>query len=268
MALAFFLALVALLVTGFLTDTPTLVGVTHYMPQRRFVEGIQAPRKDPGKARKAIPSQSVTRVERHVLHRYDSGFVTSRQVPWFMVGAVVVAEDSLFYQHRGMDWAEMRAAVHDWLFGGQGLRGASTLTQQLVKNAWLYRDRTALRKLRELIIAHRLEGRLRKDEILDYYLNMAEWGPNIYGIGAACRTYFGVGPAALSPDQAALLTYFLPAPRKRGGAWLRGQADPRRDGHVRWVLWQMQAQGYWSPPVKAPAAPDEREPEVKDEMNL
>jgi monofunctional biosynthetic peptidoglycan transglycosylase len=179
------------------------------------------------------------------------------------VGAFVVTEDSLFFQHRGLDWDEMRAAVHDWIFGGQTLRGASTITQQLVKNAWLYRNRTPLRKVRELIIARRLENALSKEEIMDYYLNLAEFGPNLYGIRAASRAYFGLEPQALSMDQAALLTWFLPAPTQRGPAWRRGAHDARRDAHIRWTLWQLRAQGYWHAPAAPVIQPGDKPPPVE-----
>ncbi|MBN8216795.1 MAG: transglycosylase domain-containing protein [Spirochaetes bacterium] len=239
----FFGGFMALLVASFLVGSPSLGRARSWIPQHAYVARGKAP----------------PRVERRVARRWDAAFVRSRSLAWSTVGAFVVTEDSLFYQHRGLDWAEMRSALHDWILGGQSLRGASTITQQLVKNAWLYRNRTPLRKVRELIIARRLENVLSKEEIMDYYLNLVEFGPNLYGIRAASRAYFGVEPQALSVDQAALLTWFLPAPTTRGPAWRRGVPDARRDQHIRWALWQMRAQGYWQAPVPA-AAPDEKPP--------
>src|SRR6267143_2517694 len=109
--------------------------------------------------------------------------------------AVLVAEDAAFWQHDGVDYAELQKSIElDWA-RGQLLRGASTITQQLAKNLYLSPSRNPLRKLRELIIARRLEAELKKARILELYLNVIEWGDGIYGVEAAARTYFGSSAA-------------------------------------------------------------------------
>ena len=119
--------------------------------------------------------------------------------------AVLAAEDGAFFEHEGVDYAELRKAVEDAIENGTEFRGASTLTQQLAKNLYLSPSRDPLRKLRELIITRRLEANLTKARIFEIYLNVVEWGDGIWGAEAAARAHFGVSAAALSREQAALL---------------------------------------------------------------
>lgn len=127
--------------------------------------------------------------------------------------AVLVAEDAAFWQHEGVDYDELQRSIElDWA-RGQLVRGASTITQQLAKNLYLSPSRNPIRKLRELIIARRLEAELRKARILELYLNVIEWGDGIYGIDAAARTYFGKSASGLDPRSSALLAGAIVNPR-------------------------------------------------------
>ena len=127
--------------------------------------------------------------------------------------AVVVAEDDAFWQHQGVDFEQMRQSIElDWA-RGELLRGASTITQQLAKNLYLSPSRSPLRKLRELIVARRLEATLKKTRILELYLNVIEWGDGIWGAEAAARTYFAEPAAALGPEDSALLAGAIVNPR-------------------------------------------------------
>ena len=127
--------------------------------------------------------------------------------------AVLVAEDAAFWQHDGVDYEELQKSIElDWA-RGQLLRGASTITQQLAKNLYLSPSKNPVRKLRELIIARRLEGELGKARILELYLNVIEWGDGIYGVEAAARTYFGTSASALGPKESALLAGAIINPR-------------------------------------------------------
>jgi monofunctional biosynthetic peptidoglycan transglycosylase len=127
--------------------------------------------------------------------------------------AVLVAEDSAFWDHEGIDFQQIRASIQVSLQRGQAIRGASTITQQLAKNLYLSPSRDPLRKLREFIIARRLEAELSKVRIFEIYLNVIEWGDGIWGAEAAARTYFGVSAAALNAEQAALLAGAIINPR-------------------------------------------------------
>jgi monofunctional biosynthetic peptidoglycan transglycosylase len=126
--------------------------------------------------------------------------------------AVLAAEDGAFFEHEGVDYAELRKAVEDAMENGTEFRGASTLTQQLAKNLYLSPSRDPLRKLRELIITRRLEADLTKVRIFEIYLNVVEWGDGIWGAEAAARAHFGVSADALSREQAALLAGALVNP--------------------------------------------------------
>jgi monofunctional biosynthetic peptidoglycan transglycosylase len=127
--------------------------------------------------------------------------------------AVLVAEDSRFWDHEGIDVEEIRKSIEINIERGTAVRGASTITQQLAKNLYLSPSRDPLRKLRELIIARRMEAALPKARILEIYLNVIEWGDGIWGADAAARTYFGVSASALGREQSALLAGAIINPR-------------------------------------------------------
>jgi monofunctional glycosyltransferase len=127
--------------------------------------------------------------------------------------AVLVAEDAAFWAHEGVDLEQLQESLEiDWARGGF-TRGGSTITQQLAKNLYLSPSKNPLRKLRELIIARRLEAELKKARILELYLNEIEWGDGIYGVEAASRAYFRRSAAELSSSEAALLAAAIINPR-------------------------------------------------------
>jgi monofunctional biosynthetic peptidoglycan transglycosylase len=119
--------------------------------------------------------------------------------------AVLVAEDSAFWQHDGIDYQQLRESMEVNLERMEFVRGASTITQQLAKNLYLTPSKTPWRKLRELLITRRLEAELSKRRIFELYLNVIEWGDGIFGAEAAARAYFGKPAAALDADEASLL---------------------------------------------------------------
>jgi len=127
--------------------------------------------------------------------------------------AVLVAEDDAFWQHEGVDFEQLQESIEtDWA-RGKFSRGGSTITQQLAKNLYLSPSKNPLRKLRELILARRLEAELKKARILELYLNVIEWGDGVYGVESAARTYFRKSAAELSPQEAALLAAAIINPR-------------------------------------------------------
>lgn len=128
--------------------------------------------------------------------------------------AVLVAEDDAFWQHEGVDFEQLQESIEvDWS-RGRLARGGSTITQQLAKNLYLSPSKNPLRKLRELIIARRLEAELKKARILELYLNLIEWGDGVYGVESAARTYFQKSAADLGPSEAALLAGAIVNPRR------------------------------------------------------
>ena len=153
-------------------------------------------------------------MEKHRLPRRVQQWVPMARISPWLRRAVVNSEDARFFQHDGVDLIETEEALSKAVDDGKLGRGASTITQQLAKNLWLGEERTLWRKLREAILAGRLED-LGKPRILELYLNLAEWGDGIYGAEAAARIWFRKPALLLSPEESAVLAAMLPAPRKR-----------------------------------------------------
>lgn len=135
-----------------------------------------------------------------------------RQISPHLRHAVVIAEDDMFYRHHGVDWESFRKAVDYNLKKGRFARGASTITQQVARNLYLSPSKNPLRKVKEMLIAWRLERALTKDRILELYLNIAEWGVGVYGAQAASQIYFGKSASMLEVDEAVALAAALPSP--------------------------------------------------------
>jgi monofunctional biosynthetic peptidoglycan transglycosylase len=145
-------------------------------------------------------------------------------IPPVVERMVIIAEDSRFKTHHGIDFIELHDA---WAAGGH--RGASTITQQLAKNLYLSPSRSILRKLKEGVTAVRLELALSKNRIMGLYLNVAELGPGVWGMQAASEAYYGVPPARLTAAQAAALAATLPQPRTSNPAYRPARMLARRD---------------------------------------
>jgi monofunctional biosynthetic peptidoglycan transglycosylase len=151
---------------------------------------------------------------RHAPYRERYKFIPLSQISPNLQHAVIAAEDAHFYQHHGFDWHELQIAAEDDL-EGERTRGASTITQQLVKNLFFGTGRSILRKGAEVILVPVAEFVLGKRRILEIYLNVVEWGPDIYGAESACRYYDGTAARNIGRQQAARLAAILPAPLKR-----------------------------------------------------
>jgi monofunctional biosynthetic peptidoglycan transglycosylase len=190
---------------------------------------------------------------RHVQH-----WVPYSRISQNLKRAVLVAEDDAFWDHDGVDIEQIRRSIEINLQRGAAVRGASTLTQQLAKNLYLSPSRDPLRKLRELIIARRLEAELSKARIFEIYLNVIEWGDGIWGADAAARTYFGVPASALTAPQAALLAGAIINPRVLNPA----RPSQRLARRQRMLLGRMR--GVTPPVPPRPVAPA-LEPTTADE---
>jgi monofunctional biosynthetic peptidoglycan transglycosylase len=141
-------------------------------------------------------------------------FIPLGQISPDLQHAVIAAEDARFYQHHGFDWHQIQIAAEDDLEEDR-TRGASTITQQLVKNLFFGTGRSILRKGAEFTLVPVAELVLGKRRILEIYLNVVEWGPGIYGAESACRYYDETAPRNVGREQAARLAAILPAPLKR-----------------------------------------------------
>ncbi|HTA43761.1 MAG TPA: monofunctional biosynthetic peptidoglycan transglycosylase [Bryobacteraceae bacterium] len=167
------------------------------------------------------PPTTAVQLERHIESRLRRKpyrklytFVPIGQIASPLQHAVVSAEDARFFQHHGFDWTQVQIAVQDDLDGGKS-RGASTITQQLVKNLFLSTGRSFIRKGIEFTIVPLTEMLLSKKRILELYLNVIEWGPGVYGAEASSRYYFHVPASRITREQAIELASILPAPLRR-----------------------------------------------------
>jgi monofunctional biosynthetic peptidoglycan transglycosylase len=171
----------------------------------------------------------------HKPYQERSRFVPLSQISPHLQHAVIAAEDARFYQHHGFDWHEIEIAAEDDLEGGRR-RGASTLTQQLVKNLFFGTSRSVLRKGAEATLVPVAELVLGKQRILEIYLNVVEWGPGVYGADAASHYYYGAPPRSIGEQQAARLAAILPSPLRR---------KPERMNHYSDLILERMRQMGW-----------------------
>lgn len=175
------------------------------------------------------PATQYMRAEKARLGDIDHAWVPIDEIAPVMARSVVAAEDANFCSHWGFDMAAIRDALEDG-----ATRGASTISQQVVKNTYLWNGRSWLRKALEALITPIVEMVWTKRRIVEVYLNVAEFDEGIFGVEAAARHYFGVGPEALSATQAARLAAVLPDPKGRSAAnpshFVRNRASGIMDG--------------------------------------
>lgn len=162
-------------------------------------------------------------------------FVPLRQISPNFQHAVVAAEDARFYQHHGFDWHEIQIAAEGDLEGGR-TRGASTITQQLVKNLFFGTNRSVLRKGAEFTLVPVAELVLGKQRILELYINVVEWGPGVYGAEAASHAWYGGSARSIGRDEGARLAAILPSPLRR---------KPERMTHYSELIETRMAQMGW-----------------------
>ncbi len=192
-------------------------------------------------------------IRRDEAHDAGKSFTLRRRwVPYGRISnhlkrAVIVAEDSAFFEHEGLDYQQIRESIEDSLEDGGAIRGASTITQQLAKNLYLSESRNPTRKLKELIITRRLETALSKRRIFEIYLNSIEWGDGIFGCEAAARAYFGKSAADLGASEAALMAGAIINPRVHSP----GKPTRRLLRRQQIILGRM---GRATPPAEAPVA--------------
>lgn len=141
-------------------------------------------------------------------------YVPYRRIPKALRYSVILLEDGKFFDHRGFDFEEIGKAVQNYLRHGKRLRGASTISQQLVKNLYLSNDRSWRRKLIEALITVKLELHVPKERILELYFNGIDWGRGVIGIRNAANYYFRQSPESISVKQAVFLASIIPNPAR------------------------------------------------------
>jgi monofunctional biosynthetic peptidoglycan transglycosylase len=141
-------------------------------------------------------------------------WIPFKEIPKDAVNAVIVAEDGTFWSHSGFDWYEFKESVERNFEEGRAVRGASTISQQLIKNLFLSSSKNPLRKVKEWILTWYMEQQLGKTRILEIYLNVIEWGEGVYGVDAASQYYFDKSAPELTREESARLAAIIPSPRR------------------------------------------------------
>ena len=183
-----------------------------------------------------------------------ASWIGFEQVSKEAVGAILVSEDWAFYQHHGYDPKQIREAVKDSLEAGELTRGASTITQQVVKNVFLDREKHIWRKIKELYLATHLEDSVKKRRILEVYLNIAEWGEGVFGIGPAAQMYFQKSPADLTAKEGAFLAMLLPSPIRYGQSFRSHQLTQYARETIDDILGKMEQAHYLTAEERAAEA--------------
>lgn len=165
-----------------------------------------------------------------------SEFVPLSRISSDLQHAVIAAEDGRFYEHHGIDWKQVEVVMEEARETGEVTRGASTITQQLVKNLYFTTHRNPLRKLAEWVIAPMADAVLGKQRVLELYLNVVEWGDGVFGAEAASHVYYGISASSIRREQAARLAAVLPSPRRRKPA--------RMDRYSAEILLRMKQMGW------------------------
>jgi len=168
-----------------------------------------------------------------------AGWVPLSQISKAAMWAVVVSEDWSFFSHPGYDAGQIREALQYDLSKGSFARGASTLTQQVVRNVFLSKEKTLWRKAKELILAVRLDRLVGKKRILEIYFNIAEWGPGVYGVRQASQYYFSKSPSELTAREGAFLAMLLPSPRRYSQSFRQRALSPYASRTINQILAKM-----------------------------
>lgn len=179
------------------------------------------------------------------------GWTALTEMPPHVYRAVLAAEDDGFFRHEGFDLRGIRRAIEINLTERRLARGGSTISQQVVKNLFLGHDRTIARKVQEAFLTWQLEAQVPKTRILELYLNLAHWGPGIYGIGAASEAYFGRPVAELTLRESAFLAAILPSPNRFAADYVQGIVPASRWLKMRHIIDNMERGGTVGPEAAA-----------------
>ncbi len=143
----------------------------------------------------------------------SANYVKLKDISPYVIHAVIASEDGAFYEHKGFDWHEMKESMTANLTSGGFRRGGSTLTQQLAKNVYLGKEKAISRKLKEAYLASAIERRFDKNFILEKYLNVVEFGADLYGVKAAAQFYFHKAPRRCTRTRPPTSPFCCPTPR-------------------------------------------------------
>lgn len=197
-----------LIIASLVLDVIILIPVLFYflVIPRNQIDGLVS---------KYVAIKVVKKVPQYtIVSKKPKSWKTIKEINYLAAHAIVVSEDWGFYQHNGYDLSQMKEAVEDSVEDGKKLRGASTISQQVVKNLFLTNERSYIRKLKELSFSMYMERSLSKEKILEIYLNIIEYGEGLYGIDNAAQKYFNKSPKNLTAREGAFLAMLLPSPKR------------------------------------------------------
>lgn len=172
------------------------------------------------------------------------GFVPIERIPWELQLALITQEDGGFFKHEGFSLFHVRGALKRDIKEGRLARGASTISMQTVKNVFLTHEKTLARKLQEVLLTWQMEKQLGKTDILETYLNVIEWGPRIFGIGAAAEAFFGKSPDELDPLECLYLATMVPAPRFYHAEFASGEMGRKHRRRIQRLMALMVKRGH------------------------
>lgn len=170
------------------------------------------------------------------LCKNSSNYTKLNQISPYLKKAILLTEDSLFYEHKGFDWDSIQRNYEQNKKAGKVKRGGSTITQQLAKNMFLSADRTLTRKAIEALITMKIERTITKNEIYEKYLNIVEFGKNVYGIKQASYHYFKKHPSQLNVVESSFLAMLLPNPKKYSASFYKKELTPFASQRIRQII--------------------------------
>lgn len=169
----------------------------------------------------------------------SSNYVKLKNISPYLKKAILLTEDSLFYEHKGFDWDSIKRNYEENKKAGKYKRGGSTITQQLAKNMFLNSDRTLIRKGLEALITMKIEKTISKNEIYEKYLNVVEFGKNIYGVKQASYHYFKKSPGELNVVESSFLAMLLPNPKKYSASFYKKELTPFASQRIQQIITNM-----------------------------
>lgn len=173
-------------------------------------------------------------------------WVKLKDISFYLREAILASEDGKFFEHPGYDIEEIQKAIYTGVVLKKKLRGASTITQQLVKNLFFQTDRSFWRKGQEILLTLWMEEKVSKNKILEIYLNIIEFGDNIYGIKNAAKYYFKKDPKNLNPREASFLAMLLPSPKRYAQSFRKKALTHFAHKRIQSILFKMVQRGHLS----------------------
>ncbi len=195
-----------------------------------------------------VKNQTAVRIAaRYEDKKIRHNWVAIKDISRDLLYSIVMSEDGSFFEHSGIDYEAMMSSLAENLKRREAAYGGSTISQQVTKNVFLTNEKSVTRKLKELLITKRMEAAFSKNEILELYLNLAEFGPDIYGVEAAAKRYFKKPPSEINALEGAFLAVLLPSPKRYHYAVVQNKnlTQPKRK-KIRRILSDMLANEYIS----------------------